>query len=103
MHNYSQHYPYKTKKKSNTHDSPPNYLNMDDIVRNLLTDNTIKTFPRMLKLIRGTLVGSVKYSDLYIDSDGKDISSTNGYVTSNDTGHDKNNILQKMPTLPQIA
>ncbi len=52
----------------------------------------------MLKLISGTLVGGVKYSDLFIDSDDKDTSSTNGYVTSNDTCHEENNILQKMPT-----
>ncbi len=49
------------------------------------------------------MVGGVKYSDLYIDSDDKDTSYTNSYVTSNDTGHDEKNILQKMPTLPHIA
>jgi hypothetical protein len=57
----------------------------------------------MLKLISGTLVGIVKYSDLEFDSDDKDTSSTNVYVTSNNTGHDENNIFQIMPTLPQIA
>ena len=58
----------------------------------------------MLKLIGGTLVGGVKYSDLYIDSDeDKDTSSTYSYVTNNDKGHDKNNIQHKIPTLPQIA
>ena len=31
------------------------------------TDESIKTFPTMLKLINGTLVGYVKYSDLYDD------------------------------------
>jgi hypothetical protein len=58
----------------------------------------------MLKLIGETLVGGVKYSDLYIDSDeDKDTSSTYSYVTNNDKGHDKNNIQHKIPTLPQIA
>jgi hypothetical protein len=58
----------------------------------------------MLKLIGGTLVGGVKYSDLYIDSnEDKDTSSTNSYVSNNDKGHDKNNIQYKIPTLPQIA
>jgi hypothetical protein len=33
---------------SNTHDSPPHCLNPDDIDRNPLTDNTIKTFPTLL-------------------------------------------------------
>jgi hypothetical protein len=58
----------------------------------------------MLKLIDGTLVGGVKYSDLYIDfNEDKDKSSTNSYVTNNDKGHDKNNTQQKKPTLPKIA
>ncbi len=46
----------------------------------------------MLKLIGGTLVGGVKYSDLYIDSgEDKDYSSTNSHVTNNDKDQDKNN------------
>jgi hypothetical protein len=58
----------------------------------------------MFKLIGGTLVGGVKYSDLSVDSDeDKDTSSTNSCVTNNDKGHDKNNIQHKIPTLPQIA
>jgi hypothetical protein len=40
---------------------------------------------------------------IHNDSDDKDRSYTNGYVNSNETGHDKNNILQKIPTLPQKA
>jgi hypothetical protein len=44
----------------------------------------------MLKLISGTLVGSVKYSDMYINSDeDEDTSSTNDYVNNNDKGQDK--------------
>ena len=58
----------------------------------------------MLKLISGTLVGGVKYSDLYIDSDEEEeTSSTESYVTNNDMDHEKNNTLHKVPTLPQIA
>jgi hypothetical protein len=58
----------------------------------------------MLKLVGGTLIGGVKYSDLYIDSDeDKDTSSTNSYVTNNDKGHDKNINQYKIPTLPKIA
>ncbi len=58
----------------------------------------------MLELIGGTLVGGVKYSDLYIDSDeDEDTSSTNSYVTNNDKCHDKNNNQHKVPTLPKIA
>jgi hypothetical protein len=58
----------------------------------------------LLKLISGTLVGGVKYSDLYIDlDDHEDTSSTNSYVTNNDKGYDKNNNQHKIPTLPKIA
>ncbi len=58
----------------------------------------------MLKLIGGTLVGGVKYSDLYIDSnEDEDKSFTNSYVTNNEKGHDKNNTQHKIPTLPKIA
>ncbi len=58
----------------------------------------------MLKLISGTLVGGIKYSDLYSDSnEDKDTSSTNSYVTINDKGNDKNNNQHKIPTLPKIA
>jgi hypothetical protein len=58
----------------------------------------------MLKLIGGTLVGGVKYSDIYIDSaEDKDNSSTNSYVTNNDKDQDKNSNRQKIPTLPKIA
>jgi hypothetical protein len=44
----------------------------------------------MLKLIAGTLVGGVKYSDLYIDSDeDEDTSSTSSYVNESDKDHGK--------------
>ncbi len=89
---------------SNTHDTTHYCFNSDDIDNDHGTEETIKTFPTMLKLIGGTLVGGVKYSDLYIDSDeGEDTSSTNSYVTNNDKGHDKNNTQHKIPTLPKIA
>ncbi len=56
----------------------------------------------MLKLISGTLVGGVKNSDIYIDSDeDEDTSSTNDYVNNNDKDQDKTQ--HKIPTLPQIA
>ncbi len=68
------------------------------------SEDTIKTFPTMLKLICGTLVGGVKYSDIYINSDeDEETSSANGYVNNNDKGHDKNKTQHKIPPLPQIA
>ena len=58
----------------------------------------------MLKLIGGTLVGGVKYSDLYIDSDeDEDTSSTSSYVNESDKDHGKKNTQCKIPTLPQIS
>jgi hypothetical protein len=56
----------------------------------------------MLKLISGTLVDGVKYSDVYIDYDeDEDTSFTNDYVNNNDNGQNKTQ--HKIPTLPQIA
>ncbi len=50
------------------------------------------------------MVGGVKYSDIYINSnEDEDTSSTNDYVNNNDKGHDKNKTQHKIPTLPQIA
>jgi hypothetical protein len=37
------------------------------------TMHTIQTFPTILKLISGTLVGGANYRDIYIDSDVKDV------------------------------
>ncbi len=89
---------------SNTHETTPHRLNSNDIACGHGTEETIKTFPTIVKLIGGTLVGGVKYSNLYIDSDeDEDTSSTNNYVTINDKCHDKNKIQHKIPTFPQIA
>ncbi len=49
----------------NTYDTAPNCLNSNDINSDHGKGDTTKTFPTMLKLIGGTLVGGVKYSDLY--------------------------------------
>jgi len=68
------------------------------------SDETIKTFPTMLKLISGTLIGSVNYSDLYIDSDeDEDTSSTSSFVNESDKEHGKKKKERKIPTLPKIA
>jgi hypothetical protein len=61
---------------SSAHDATPQFLNSKDIDGDHRAEETIKTFPTMLKLSSGTLVGGVKYRDLYIDSDeDEDISS----------------------------
>ena len=87
---------------SYSHDATPQCLNANNINDDHRTEDTVKTFPTMLKLISGTLVGGVKYSDIYIKSDeDEDTSSTDDYVNNNDKGHDKTQ--HKIPTLPQIA
>ncbi len=83
-------------------DATPQCLNSNKIDRDHGTVDTMKIFPTMLKLISGTLVGGVKYSDIYIDSnEDEDTSSTNDYMNNNDKGNDKTQ--HKIPTLPQIA
>ena len=89
---------------SDTHETTPHCLNSKDIDNDHGTEETIKSFLTMLKLFGGTLVGGVKYSGLYIDSnEDEDTSSTKRYVTNNDKGHDKNNTQHKILTLPKIA
>jgi hypothetical protein len=89
---------------SSIHETAQHCLNSKDIDNDHGTEETDKSFPTMLKLIVGTLVGGVKYSDLYIDSNEyEDDSSTNSHVTNNDKDQDKNNNWQKIPTLPKIA
>ncbi len=101
MHTYPQKCPYNTKQ-TQIHMAPHSIVYIQ--TTSIVTTETIKTFLTMLKLISETLVGGVKYSDLYIDFDeDEDTSSTNSYVTNSDKGHDKNNIQHKIPTLPQIA
>ena len=88
--------------ESNTHDSTNQCFNSKEFAGDQEQEDIIKTFPTMLKLISGTLVGSVKYSDLYIDSDkNEDISSASSLVNKKD--HSKKPNECRIPTLPQIA
>jgi hypothetical protein len=73
-------------------ETPNNGLNSDGVNGDHSAIHTIKTFPTMLKLISGTLVGGVNYSEIYIDSDVEDeldLSSTNGKKTNKETDQDK--------------
>ncbi len=75
---------------SSTQNATPQCLNLKDLNSDHGTEDTIKTFPTMLKLICGTLVGGVKHSDLYIDSnEDEDTSSTSSYVNESDKDHGK--------------
>ncbi len=58
----------------------------------------------MLKLISRTLVGGVKYSDLYIDSgEDEDTFLTSSLVKESEEEHGKKKKERKIPTLPKIA
>jgi hypothetical protein len=62
----------------------------------------IKTFSTMLKLISGTLVGGVKYCDLYIDSNkDEEITPANSLLSEKDYGLRPKE--HRIPTLHQIA
>jgi hypothetical protein len=64
MHDYPQKHSLQYQADSYTHDTAPQCLNSNNIKSDHGTEGTIKTFPTMLKLICGTLVGGVKYSDI---------------------------------------
>ena len=89
---------------SSVHDATTQCLHSKDIDGDHGSEETFKTFPTMLKLISGTLVGGGKYSDLYIDSDeDEDTSSTSSFVNESDKDHGKKKAKRNIPTLPQIA
>jgi hypothetical protein len=62
---------------------------------------TSKTFPTMLKLISGALIGGVNYKEVYMNSDIDD--KTNPPTTTNNMGVDQNTNIHKIPTLPETA
>ncbi len=87
MHAYPHKHAYNTKQ---TQVHKTLYPNSKDLNSDHGTEDTIKTFPTMLKLIGRTLVGGVKYSDLCIESDeDEDTSSTSSYVNESDKDHEK--------------
>jgi hypothetical protein len=65
------------------------------------TQQTSKTFPTMLKLISGALIGGVNYEEIYMDSEIDD--KTNLPITTNKMGVDQNTNIHKIPTLPETA
>ncbi len=62
---------------------------------------TNKTFPTMLKLISGALIGGVNYEEIYMDSDI--VGKTNPLITTNNMSVDQNTNIHKIPTLPETA
>jgi hypothetical protein len=98
MHAYPHKHAYQTKQ-TQVHKTLSQCLNSNDFDSDHGTEETIKTFPTMLKLVAGTLVGSVIYSDVYDDSDNEeDTSSTRSYKD-----HDTTKKQRKIPSLVQIA
>ena len=73
---------------SSTRDATPLCLISTNFDCDQKTEETIKTFPTMLKLINGTLVGYVRYIDLYDDLEEKeDTSSMCRHVNEGDEDH----------------
>jgi len=69
-------------------------LNKDAADTEHHTPDSSKTFPTMLKLISGTLVGGANYSDIYDNEMNSPIQSRNNTTNNNQL---------KVPTLPEIA
>jgi hypothetical protein len=69
-------------------------LNKDAADTEHHTPDSSKTFPTMLKLINGTLVGGANYSDIYDNEMNLPIQSRNNTTNNNQL---------KVPTLPEIA
>lgn len=92
------------KPDSSTRNAAPLCLNSTNIEGDQKTEETIKTYPTLLKLINGTLVGSVKYSNLYNDlTENEDTSSTCRHANKNDRDLCTKKMQHKIPTLPQVA
>ena len=62
---------------------------------------TNKTFPTMLKLIRGALIGGVNYEEIYMDSDLA--IEMNPPITPNNPTEYQNPNTHKIPTLHETA
>ena len=89
---------------STTRDVTPLCLNSTNDDSDQKTEESFKTFPTMLRLINGTLVGCIKYSDLYNElEDNEDSSSTSSHTYESDIDHSMKKLQHKIPTLTQIA
>ncbi len=89
---------------SSTRDATPLCLNSTNFDGDQKTEESIKTFPTMLKLINWTLVGCVKYNDLYNDlEENEDTSSTCRHANESDRDYYTKKMQCKIPTLPQVA
>jgi hypothetical protein len=65
------------------------------------TQKTNTTFPTILRLIQGALIGGVNYDDIYMDTDLA--IETNLSITSNNPNEHQNLNTHKIPTLHETA
>jgi hypothetical protein len=61
----------------------------------------IQTYPTMLKLISGSLVGSANYNEMYLDLDDED--AYNSCSTNDSDTRKQEKDTKNVPTLPEIA
>ncbi len=67
--------------------------------------NTNKTYPTMLKLISGALVGGTNYSEIYVTCviEEDDTSTASNNRSNNTIKHSSNDQHRKIPTLQEVA
>jgi len=81
--------------------TPHDTSNSDSIIDDAPKQHKIKTYPTMLKLISGALVGGVNYNEIYLDPDEED--AFNSCSTNDTDTQNKATVAKKVPTLPEIA
>ena len=86
----------QTSIKNNVLSSDPNNANDGPS-----TQQTNKTFPTMLKLIRGALIGGVNYEEIYMDSDLA--IEMNPPITPNNPTEYQNPNTHKIPILHETS
>ncbi len=81
--------------------APNDTSNSVSINDHVSQQHKIKTYPTMLKLISGSLVGGANYNEIYLDPDEED--AFNSCSTNDTDTRNKAKDAKKVPTLPEIA
>ncbi len=76
-------------------------MNSDSTNDGKSMQQTSKTFPTMLKLISGALIGGVNYKEINMDSEIDD--KTDPPTTTNNMGVDQNTNIHKIPILHETT
>ena len=82
----------------NTPNDTSNSVSIND---DISKQHKIKTYPTMLKMISGSLVGGANYNEIYLDPDEED--AFNSCSTNDTDTRNKAKDAKKVPTLPEIA